>query len=595
MNKMRIFLPLTKVDAVQRLVFGQITAEVVDKSKEILDYATSKPLFEKWSADTLAKTQAAGTAESLGNVRAMHGAVAAGKLTAIDFNDSARTIDACAKIVDDAEWNKVIEGVYTGFSIGGSYALKWADPTHKGVTRFTADPAEVSLVDNPCVPTAHFSMVKADGVTSEVAFKLWAPTNDEIAAEAGTMAKAAGEKRPLVELMDEARESLLKRHGLPDDEATTEDNPQAQTIEEPSPVEKAAGEGGDPAPVVEPEPVDFGIDQVFKVRADASVFATKAEAKKHADSLRAITALGTDNPLTAALDKAMASARKAAETVAVTGDGNDLATMGKALAVVVEIAIANAPMDKGLYAVREMARVVQDLSWLTSEASWEAKAEGDGSQVPASMLELTRAAGAALLAMTTEELAELLAGLTSDGVLVDVEVLEASVGKAIDLVKANTALMAKAGKRNSTADQSKIQAMHDHAKTLGAACDGDAAAKAAVVDPADPLAKVADVAVVIAERDQLQKWVTEAMPKVEALAKMVEDQAGEIAKLKAEPAPMPTLTVLTRNGQQAGGEVAKTAEDAFMEAAAQLTPDQMQKLSFKVALAKPTLQVGPGS
>ena len=65
-----------------------------------------------------------------------------------------------AKIVDDEAWKKCEEGVYTGFSHGGSYAKVWQDGAHK---RYTAKPSEVSLVDNPCNPEAHFEYVKTDG------------------------------------------------------------------------------------------------------------------------------------------------------------------------------------------------------------------------------------------------------------------------------------------------------------------------------------------------------------------------------------------------------------------------------------------------
>jgi hypothetical protein len=101
----------------------------------------------------------------------MHGKVAAGKLIAYQPDDAAKAIDIGTKIVDDAEWEKVIEGVYTGFSIGGSYVKRWKDPENPSVTRYTATPAEISIVDNPCVPTATFTMVKADGSEESHAFK----------------------------------------------------------------------------------------------------------------------------------------------------------------------------------------------------------------------------------------------------------------------------------------------------------------------------------------------------------------------------------------------------------------------------------------
>jgi len=137
----------------------------VDKSGEILDYATSKPYIKQWSDDAVMQTTLAGQDISFGNVRSQHNAkIAAGKLVAIDFDDENRRIPIIAKIVDEAEWGKVTEGVYTGFSIGGDYVKRWADGAN---IRYTARPKEVSIVDNPCMPGATFSMVKTDG-TEEV-------------------------------------------------------------------------------------------------------------------------------------------------------------------------------------------------------------------------------------------------------------------------------------------------------------------------------------------------------------------------------------------------------------------------------------------
>lgn len=167
MNELSLFLPIHKIDAVQRLVYGVATAEQPDRSGEICDYGTTKPHYEKWSSDIAKTTQG----KSFGNVRAMHGKVAAGKVTDIKFNDPAKQIEIIAKIVDDDEWRKVTEGVYSGFSQGGAYEKRWQDPTDEKLMRYTARPSEVSLVDLPCLPGAVFQMVKADGVVEEVPFK----------------------------------------------------------------------------------------------------------------------------------------------------------------------------------------------------------------------------------------------------------------------------------------------------------------------------------------------------------------------------------------------------------------------------------------
>jgi len=156
---LNFFIPLSKADAAQRLVYGYATAERPDRAGEICDYASTKPLYEQWSADC---AKASG-GKSLGNVRAMHGKVAAGKIAAIDFNDDEKRIEIAAHIVDDAEWRKIEEGVYTGFSQGGAYVKRWPDADHPELTRYTAQPSEISLVDLPCLPEASFELLRADG------------------------------------------------------------------------------------------------------------------------------------------------------------------------------------------------------------------------------------------------------------------------------------------------------------------------------------------------------------------------------------------------------------------------------------------------
>jgi hypothetical protein len=167
MDDLKIFVPITKIDAARRLVYGVVTAEKPDVAGEVCDYASTKPLYQKWSQGFASATDG----RSLGNLRAMHGAVAAGKLVEIAFNDEAKQVEICGKVVDDAEWAKVEEGVYTGFSQGGRYLNRWPDPDRPSLMRYTAEPLEVSLVDHPCLPEATFAVIKADGSTELRKFK----------------------------------------------------------------------------------------------------------------------------------------------------------------------------------------------------------------------------------------------------------------------------------------------------------------------------------------------------------------------------------------------------------------------------------------
>lgn len=168
MSEFSMFIPLTKVDEEKRLVYGIATAEEADRSGEICDYATTKPHYEKWSSD-MAK---ASGGKSLGNVRAMHGKSAAGKLVKLFCNDEAKQIEVCAKIVDDNDWNKVLEGVYTGFSHGGAYVRKWKDPDDPSKMRYTGRPSELSLVDVPCLNRTFFQIQKMDGTVVDKDFQM---------------------------------------------------------------------------------------------------------------------------------------------------------------------------------------------------------------------------------------------------------------------------------------------------------------------------------------------------------------------------------------------------------------------------------------
>jgi hypothetical protein len=176
---MNITIPLTKIDVERRLIFGRAVQEVPDKSGEILDYATAKPAFQAWSKGFEDATGGL----SKGNLRVMHKKDGvAGKLVDLTYNDGEKAIDICAKVVDDVEWAKCLEGVYTGLSVGGSYAHRWKDGEH---TRYTPRVAEVSLVDSPCIPTCRIiDLVKADGMTGQLELRGRARTYAELAPPA---------------------------------------------------------------------------------------------------------------------------------------------------------------------------------------------------------------------------------------------------------------------------------------------------------------------------------------------------------------------------------------------------------------------------
>ena len=73
------------------------------------------------------------------------------------------------------------------------------------------------------------------------------------------------------------------------------------------------------------------------------------------------------------------------------------------------------PQIKSLWDVGALAGLLAELGWLRNSAEWEGETEGDASRVPALLGEALQQLGTALIVMTEEEVAELLA---SHGVVV---------------------------------------------------------------------------------------------------------------------------------------------------------------------------------
>lgn len=71
---------------------------------------------------------------------------------------------------------------------------------------------------------------------------------------------------------------------------------------------------------------------------------------------------------------------------------------------------SNSPtLKRDLYDVSYIAQLLMELAWVQGWVENEAAQEGDGSEVPAQLAEVLKQLGAALVAMTAEEVAELLA------------------------------------------------------------------------------------------------------------------------------------------------------------------------------------------
>ena len=503
--KIKLFAQIRKVDEEQRLVYGRAADETPDKSGEVLNYDGSKPHFIKWSEEMSKDTDG----KSLGNVRAMHGKVAAGKLTDISFDDAAHTIDVCAKVVDEAEWKKVLEGVYTGFSIGGSYGAKSVEKVDgKELTRYIAIPNEISLVDRPCIPTAKFFQVqKVDGSVDEVEFK-----EAEVDANLTKIDTKSEEYKAAVQLGKADGKNIIK---MDDVEFF---NSEADAIEYMAKVSESAT-------IVAEDETEVVIEKLDSIE-DVEVSGSPEE-------IIAFGKLMNDENLSMAEVIALVKASKAEpekteETVAKV--------------------LTPSELRKGLYACSQFAQLIQALKSLQESSEWESYQEGDASSVPARLNACVALCGAVLKEMVDEELAELNEGNEvgkgdQAGLQVPIEMAE----KCGEIAKADAdplMTLFKVGARNSVPDAARIKAIHDAAVGLGADCG-----TADKSDAANDLAKF--------EKDTLEKALATA---IEPLNKMLAEANDKIAKLEAQPAT-PRVSLRAVSKAEDGGQIIKQATE----------------------------------
>lgn len=135
-----------------------------------------------------------------------------------------------------------------------------------------------------------------------------------------------------------------------------------------------------------------------------------------------------------------------------------------------------ASLTRGLYDVAQLAYAVDGLAWLKQKADYETEIEGDNSQVPAMIGEALIKAGAALCAMTQEEVSE---AIKNAGLADAVEDEELDAGERAHVRAAKTPAVrawrralavakVRAGKALSAANQAKLDKAADHhEKALG--------------------------------------------------------------------------------------------------------------------------------
>jgi hypothetical protein len=164
-DNVRLSMPIGKVDKERRVVSGFATLDNVDKQGDVVDTSASLTAFKNFR----------------GNLREMHQPSAVGKVVSFKedryfdpntkkFYSGVYVSAYVSKGAQDA-WEKVLDGTYSGFSIGGNIK-KYDDQVDSG----TETPIriikeyelhELSLVDNPANQFANiFSIEKANGQTT---------------------------------------------------------------------------------------------------------------------------------------------------------------------------------------------------------------------------------------------------------------------------------------------------------------------------------------------------------------------------------------------------------------------------------------------
>lgn len=161
MHKLKAYVPFGKKDAKERMVWGFASTNALDSQGEVVKVDAIKAALPEYMR--------------FGNIREMHQPSAVGKTKEASVDEKGLYIGV--KIVDEAAWQKVEEGVYNGFSIGGR-VIEMVD---NEITILKL--SEISLVDRPSNPDCVFDVVKMDGEVEEAAEEGDKTTEVEFAEE----------------------------------------------------------------------------------------------------------------------------------------------------------------------------------------------------------------------------------------------------------------------------------------------------------------------------------------------------------------------------------------------------------------------------
>jgi hypothetical protein len=203
-DSVRLSMPIGKIDKERRIVSGFATLDNVDKQGDVVDTTASMSAFKSFR----------------GNLREMHQPSAVGKVVSFKedryFDPSTKKFYSgvyvsayVSKGAQDA-WEKVIDGTYSGFSIGGNIK-KYDDQYDEGIDKAVRiikeyELHELSLVDNPANQFANiFSIEKVNGETTlngylsktEIENVFWDSENDIVLLSESDSAESPSSGKPM--------------------------------------------------------------------------------------------------------------------------------------------------------------------------------------------------------------------------------------------------------------------------------------------------------------------------------------------------------------------------------------------------------------
>jgi phage head maturation protease len=145
---MRFYWPIAKFDAERRMVWGYASTEAADSDGETVRREALAAALDDYMR--------------FANIREMHQPSAVGVAEEAAIDDKGLYL--AARIVDAEAWEKVVAGVYKGFSIGGRVTAR--DPANRNIITGLSL-TEISVVDRPANPEAVFDCWKRAAPASE--------------------------------------------------------------------------------------------------------------------------------------------------------------------------------------------------------------------------------------------------------------------------------------------------------------------------------------------------------------------------------------------------------------------------------------------